>query len=171
MPFVGRALSLCSVGLAASVVLVACQSGTRGSASGDSTTKSPSVADTSASRPPAGARTDSVVVRTDKAQYRPGDRMTLTFENRSAATYAFNPCARTLEREDGSAWVAVTEEGRMCTREAWILDPHGTRSGPTELPASMPAARYRVVVRMTVEGGATPAPAVLVVSDPITIGA
>ena len=169
MPVDGRRLSMCSVGLAV-LVLAACQSRARGSASGDSTTKSPSVADTTASRPAAVTRTDSVVLRTDKAQYRPGEKMTLTFENKSAASYAFNPCTRTLEREEGSGWVAVTEEGRMCTMEAWILDPRGTRSGPTELPASLAAARYRVVVRMTVEGGATPAPAVMAVSDPITIG-
>jgi hypothetical protein len=57
----------------------------------------------------------------------------------------------------------------MCTMEAWILDPHATRTGPTELPASLTAGRYRVVVRMTVEGAGTPAPAVSAISDPITV--
>ena len=114
-------------------------------------------------------KTDSVVLRTDKAQYRSGEQMTLTFENRSAKSYAFNPCARSLERENGGSWGAVPEEGRMCTMEAWILDPHGTRSGPTELPASLAPGRYRVVVRMSVEGPSGGASAVSAVSDPISV--
>ena len=110
------------------------------------------------------------MLRTDKARYRAGEKVTLTFENKSAASYAFNPCSRTLERAEGSAWTPFAEEGRMCTMEAWILDPHATRSGPTELPASMTPGRYRVLVRMTVEGGGTPARAVTAITDPITVG-
>lgn len=168
MPLDGGRLSPCRV-VFVIVALVGCQSGARGGASGDSMAKTPSVGDTSRASPSAVTRTDSVVLRTDKTQYRAGEKVTLTFENRSAASYAFNPCARTLEREDGSAWTAIPEEGRMCTMEAWILDPRATRTGPTELPASLTAGRYRVLVRMTVEGGATPAPAVTAISDPITV--
>jgi hypothetical protein len=116
------------------------------------------------------ARADSVVLRTDKSAYRAGEKMTLTFENRSARSYAFNPCTRTLEREENGTWTALPDEGRMCTMEAWILDANGTRTGTTELPTPLPAGRYRVVVRMTVEtvGGST-APPINAVSDPITV--
>ena len=167
MPLGCRRLSRGSVVLA--IALAGCQSGARGGASGDSTAKGPSSTDTSRASPSAVTRTDSVVLRTDKTQYRAGEKVTLTFENKSGASYAFNPCTRTLEREEGSRWVASPEEGRMCTMEAWILDPHATRSGATELPDTLTAGRYRVLVRMTVEGGAAPAPAVTAITDPITV--
>ena len=96
-------------------------------------------------------RSDSVVLRTDKTQYKAGEQLTLTFENKSASSYAFNPCTRSLEREAGGSWTAVPDEGRMCTMEAWILDARGTRTGTTELPSALAPGRYRVVVRMTVE--------------------
>jgi len=115
-------------------------------------------------------RADSVVLRTDKAQYRAGEKVTLTFENKSASSYTFNPCTRSVERESGGSWTTVPEGNRICTMEAWILDPHGRRSGDTELPASLGAGRYRIVVRMTMErsAGAT-ASAVSAISDPITV--
>ena len=147
----------------------ACRPGAPGGAPGD--TAKPSTSADAGKSPASGTvRTDSVVLRTDKTQYRSGEQMTLTFENRSASSYAFNPCARSLERENGGSWSAVPEEGRMCTMEAWILDPHGTRSGPTELPASLAPGRYRVVVRMSVEtAGGAAASAVSAVSDPIMV--
>jgi len=146
----------------------ACRPGTRGGAPND-TAKPSTSADAGNSAASGTVKTDSVVLRTDKAQYRSGEQMTLTFENRSAKSYAFNPCARSLERENGGSWGAVPDEGRMCTMEAWILDPHGTRSGPTELPASLAPGRYRVVVRMSVEGPSGVASAVSAVSDPISV--
>ena len=148
-------------------VLVACRAGSRGASTGDSGT-TPARADTSPASSAASPRADSIALRTDKARYRAGEKMTLTFENRSSVSYAFNPCTRTIERENGTAWSAVAEEGRMCTMEAWVLDPHGSRTGPTELPSTLAAGRYRVAVRMTPDqaGGA---PAVVAVSDPITV--
>lgn len=118
----------------------------------------------------AAARTDSVVLRTDKTQYRAGEAITLTFENRSASSYAFNPCTRGIEREENGSWAPVPEPDRMCTMEAWILDPRGTRTGPTELPTPLAPGRYRVVVRMTKEQpGGGQASAILAVSEPITV--
>ena len=158
-------LSLAGFGLVLAAH-VACRPGAPGGAPGD-TAKPSTSAD--ASKSAGTVRTDSVVLRTDKAQYRSGEQMTLTFENRSASSYGFNPCQRSVEREAGGSWSAVPEEGRMCTMEAWILDPHGTRSGPTELPASLAPGRYRVVVRMSVEGPGGVASAVSAVSDPISV--
>ena len=163
---------LIAIAAAAAVGLAACRSGSAGSASTDSAA-APARTDTATPAAPAGnaaVRSDSVLLRTDKAQYRAGEAMTLTFENRSARSYAFNPCTRSLEREEGGAWKPVPDEGRMCTMEAWILDPRGTRTGPTELPATIAAGRYRVVVRLTVEvAGSAPADAITAVSEPITV--
>ena len=146
----------------------ACRPGTPGSAPTD-TAKPSTSAGASTSAASGTVRSDSVVLRTDKTAYRSGERMTLTFENRSASSYAFNPCQRSVEREAGGSWTAVPEAGRMCTMEAWILEPHGTRSGPTELPASLAPGRYRVVVRMSVERADGVASSVSVVSEPVSV--
>jgi hypothetical protein len=148
---------------------LACRPGSPGGAPADTAKSSPradSGAPTSASN---SVRADSVVLRTDKTQYRAGEKITLTFENKSASSYTFNPCTRAVERESGGSWATVPEETRMCTMEAWILDPHRTRSGATELPAAMAPGRYRVVVRMTVETSPGAASAVSAISDPISI--
>lgn len=146
----------------------ACRPGTPGSVPND-TAKPSTSAGASTSAASGTVRTDSVVLRTDKTQYRSGERMTLTFENRSASSYAFNPCQRSVEQEAGGSWTVVPEEGRMCTMEAWTLEPHGTRSGPTELPASLAPGQYRVVVRMSVERADGVASSVSVVSEPVSV--
>jgi hypothetical protein len=154
------------------IALAACRPSTPGSASTDSV-GAPARADTTppASNTAATVRSDSVVLRTNKAQYKAGEKVTLTFENKSAASYAFNPCIRSLEHEDGGAWKPMPDEGRICTMEAWILAPRGTRTGATELPATIAPGRYRVVVRMTLDspGGSPNAAPTTAVSDPIVI--
>ncbi|MGH7720337.1 MAG: hypothetical protein ACREON_16020, partial [Gemmatimonadaceae bacterium] len=52
----------------------------------------------------------------------------------------------------GGAWSAVDESQRICTMEAWILEPNATRTAETELPSSLRAGRYRLVIAFTVEG-------------------
>jgi Bacterial Ig-like domain len=146
----------------------ACRPGTPGSVPND-TAKPSTSAGASTSAASGTVRTDSVVLRTDKTQYRSGERMTLTFENRSANSYAFNPCQRSVEQEAGGSWTVVPEGDRMCTMEAWTLEPHGTRSGPTELPASLAPGQYRVVVRMSVERADGVASSVSVVSEPVSV--
>jgi hypothetical protein len=142
-----------------------CRPSAPGSSASDST-PTPSASSPSTT----STRSDSVVLRTDKSQYRAGEKVTLTFENKSSRSYAFNPCTRTIEREENGAWTALPDAGRMCTMEAWILEPRGTRTGPTELPSPMAAGRYRVVVRMTVETtDGTAATPVIAASDPITV--
>ena len=151
-----------------------CSSG--GTREGDTSQSAPAAAQPDTARPaPSGAdtvavRADSVVLRTDKTQYSAGEAITLTLENRSGVGYAFNPCTRAVERDENGTWTTVPEPGRMCTMEAWILEPRESRAGPTELPTPLSPGRYRVVVRMTREqpGGARGSAAVAV-SDPITV--
>jgi hypothetical protein len=157
----------------AAVALGACRSGTPDAGTGDSAAV-PAQTDTSqpasSGTTPPTIRSDSVLLRTDKATYKAGEQIALTLENKSASGYAFNPCTRSVEREDGTAWTAVAEPDRMCTMEAWILDPRGTRTGNTELPTPLVPGRYRVVVRLTVESpGAASNTAITAVSDPITV--
>ncbi len=158
------------VGMSLVVAFAGCGPSTPGGAQKDTAKPSPSVDSTASPSATSGTRADSVVLRTDKTQYRAGEKLTLTLENKSGSSYAFNPCTRSLERESGGSWSTVPEEGRICTMEAWILDAHGTRTGATELPSSLTAGRYRVVVRMTMESpGGAAASAVSAVSDPITV--
>lgn len=161
-------LSPAVVGLVVTAFL-ACRTSTPGGAPVDTAKPSPRADSGAASSGSSGVRADSVVLRTDKTQYRAGEKITLTFENKSASSYTFNPCTRSVERESGGSWTTVPEETRMCTMEAWILDPHGTRSGATELPATMAPGRYRVVVRMTMETSPGAASAVNAISDPVSI--
>ena len=167
MPISRARLSLAGFGLLIALH-VSCRPGAPSRARVDTAQPSTSVV-AGKSAASGTVKTDSVVLRTDKAQYRSGERMTLTFENRSASSYTFNPCQRSVERESSGSWSAVSEAGRMCTMEAWVLDPHGTRSGATELPAALAPGRYRVVVRMSVEGPGGVASAVSAVSDPVSV--
>ena len=151
--------------LTSSAAVVACRSGAP--ASGDSTS-TPSPAPGASPSANATVKSDSVLLRTDKAQYRAGEKVTLTFENKSGSKYTFNPCSRSLEREQGGAWVPVPDAGRMCTMEAWVLDARGTRTGDTELDSPLEAGRYRVVVRMTPDApNATTS--ISAVSDPLSV--
>jgi len=163
-----RRLLLAAVSLVM-VAFSACRPSTpRG---GPADTVTPSQRSDSATSPSTSntARADSVVLRTDKTRYRAGEKVTLTFENKSASTYTFNPCTRSVERESGGSWATVSEENRVCTMEAWVLDPHGTRTGDTELPATMAPGRYRVVVRIAKETSPGAASAVSAISDPIAV--
>jgi hypothetical protein len=81
--------------------------------------------------------------------------------NRTGSTYAFNPCTRSVESQSGTTWSAVAEEGRMCTMEAWMLEPNQMRTVDTDLPSTLGAGTHRVVIELTREGaaaGATAAP-------------
>jgi hypothetical protein len=98
-----------------------------------------------------------VLIGTDRSSYRAGDPLTLTVDNRSADSVAFNPCTRALEREQSGSWTAVPEPQRICTMEAWILAPGEHRAGPTELPGDLAAGRYRAVLAFTVESANPPA--------------
>ena len=86
---------------------------------------------------------DPVELRTDRAQYRAGDRVGLTLVNYAEATFSFNPCTRTVEREADGGWVPVEEPGRACTMEAWLIEPGATRTADfrqevNEIPLSLP---------------------------------
>ena len=146
-------------------IALACRPSAPASGAGDSaSTPSPNASPTAS----ATVKSDSVLVRTDKAQYRAGEKVTLTFENKSGGKYTFNPCSRALEREQGGSWVEVPNAGRMCTMEAWTLDAHGTRTGDTDLDSPLEAGRYRIVVRMSPD---TPnaTSSISAVSDAITV--
>ncbi len=111
-----------------------------------------------------------IELRTDSTRYAPGAKVTLTLVNKADATYAFNPCTRIVMRETGGRWENVDEPQRMCTMEAWLLEPNATRSGDTELPGSLEAGQYRIAVSLSREGQTPPAEHELAMSAPFTVG-
>ena len=110
-----------------------------------------------------------IEIRTDRTAYRAGDPLELTVLNRRRDTLAFNPCTRTLEREQNGGWEPLEEPDRICTMEAWILGPGETRSGRTELPSEVSPGRYRVVLAFTPEGGAGVGHRLTARSAPVTV--
>ncbi len=138
-PIARRAALVASLALAAS----ACASPGAG-ANDSAADRAPS--------PSTGPATSSVELRTDQTRYPRGATVGLTFVNHTDASWAFNPCTRTVEHEVSGAWQRVEEPGRMCTMIAVLLGPKATQTASTDLPKDLPAGRYRLVVGLTREG-------------------
>lgn len=119
---------------------------------------------------PADSNLAPVRLELNRTRARPGDRITLTLQNRSDRRYAFNPCTRALERRSEAGWRPVPEPDRICTMEAWLLPAGATRTAVTDLPSALEPGTYRVVLGLTAE---TPGPAVgdrvRAVSPPLAI--
>ena len=97
----------------------------------------------------------------------------MSFFNKSAATFVFNPCPRTVQRETdlatGRGWVPVAEPPRMCTMEAWVLKPKETRTAKTKLPDPLAEGAVRIVVALTKQGPSSAPGGVHAISRTITI--
>jgi hypothetical protein len=91
-----------------------------------------------APRPDSG---NEIHITTNAASYAPGAAVGLSIHNATAHQFAFNPCTRHFERE---AHGEVTEPNRMCTMEAWLLEPNGTRDASVSLPAVIEPGTYQV---------------------------
>ena len=121
-----------------------------------------------------GAAADSasvaVELRTDRTRYVPGDAVSVTLVNHSSDTYTFNPCTRTLERETSGGWTSISEPQRVCTMQAYILEPRQTRTETTELPDTLAPGRYRMVISLTREGVAAGSEPVRAVSGVLSVG-
>lgn len=107
-----------------------------------------------ASQLPSAAAPDSsqqIELRTDRADYRPGDTVTMTIVNHTTGSWAFNPCTRILEHEAAGSWQAVPD-ARRCTMEAWILKPNETRTATTNFDSGLESGRYRLVIGFAGDG-------------------
>jgi hypothetical protein len=85
-------------------------------------------------------------ISTEATSYAPGAKVAISIHNARTSQFAFNPCTRTVEREANAAWSLVTEPNRMCTMEAWLLDPGATRAATIDLPRDISAGRYRIAI-------------------------
>jgi hypothetical protein len=117
-----------------------------------------------------------VTIATDTRSYRAGDPVALKITNSSTRRFTYNPCTRTLEREDDGVagkWAEVKED-RMCTMIAHVLDPNSTRNEQTELGEELAPGRYRMLVRFANDSPsrarkATDAVSVTAYSAPFTV--
>jgi hypothetical protein len=107
--------------------------------------------------------------RTDRSRYGPEDMVGLAFANHGDITYAFNPCTRTVERDTDGEWERVEEPDRVCTMEAWLIEPGATRTAETDLPGMLAEGRYRLVVVFTPDVVAPQMGQVLAVSEPFAV--
>lgn len=113
----------------------------------------------------------AVTVVTDTRTYRPGDPVELRITNGTAGSFTFNPCTRTIERENENAvdsWSEVKEE-RMCAMIAHVLDANSTRVERTELGEEMQPGRYRMLLRFSSAGPAARASHVTAYTQPFTV--
>lgn len=153
--------------LAIASIILACASPGRDAPDTSASSAAGEASRDTSSRPP-GAASSPVELRVDQSEYAPGAAMTLTLVNTTADTFAFNPCTRHLEREAGTGWARI-EEDRVCTMEAWMLEPRATRSGDTELPSSLQPGRYRVTLSLSRQGPPPPGDNELAISSPFSV--
>lgn len=112
-----------------------------------------------------------ITVSTDTRTYRPGDPVELRIKNGEAGSYTFNPCTRTLERENEDAvgsWSQVKED-RMCTMIAHVLEPNSSRVERTELGEELQPGRYRMLLRFSSAAPAAKASHVTAYTQPFTV--
>jgi hypothetical protein len=141
----------------------------------------PVVVRTDTTRPGAGSPSSGsqntpsggVTLTLDKASYTPGATVTMRIVSQTTDTLGFNQCSsRAVERQDGSKWMPFPEPDRMCTMELRMLMPKQTQSVTTDLPATLSAGTYRMILtfgRQTARPLARGEGAVTAVSAPFRV--
>ena len=141
-----------AVGLLALLLLAGCSSG---QGNGNSTG-------------PSRQSVSLVTVTTDETTYHPGDQVGMTISNQHIETLYYNACIGSLEILDGSAWIPGPESLRLCSREAFSVEPGGTRQDTTDLDLGLPEGVYRLVLGFSAVG-ASDDQVRHIVSNPFTI--
>lgn len=109
--------------------------------------------DSSAPRPAAG----EITVTLDRGLYAPGATMTARVLSQSQDTLGYNPCSnRTIERHQNGNWFPVQEPNRMCTMELRLLMPNESQTVRMDLPSTVTAGTYRVVLTLSRQRSAPP---------------
>ena len=98
---------------------------------------------------------DSVQIVADQPTYHPGDMVALRLVNRTSTALGYNACLRTLQRNRIGVWLNVSDTGRVCTMQIQMLPAGSAQVARTVLDRSLAPAEYRVVIRFSLEKGAT----------------
>lgn len=105
--------------------------------------------------PPANSTGAQVHIETSAQSYAAGGNVAMTIHNGATSQVAFNPCTRAVERESSGVWTPVPEPSRVCTMEAWILEPDSSRGATTQLPADLTAGQYRLAIDFATQNQAS----------------
>jgi Big-like domain-containing protein len=130
-----------------SLVAVACKSAPpdSGGAVGAGTTTISSGAHTQRSE--TTSVSPEAELRLDRTTFAAGSQVLMRITSRTNDTLGFNQCSsRTIERQQGQAWVAHPEPDRMCTMELRLLMPRESQTATTDLPGNLTVGTYRIVL-------------------------
>jgi hypothetical protein len=157
-PHMHRAPSL------ALLIAMACQSAPQSDAPGTAapggttfTRGTPDTTRSDTTRGSAGAQSNEVTLTLDRATFTPGATVTMRITNTGRDTLGYNQCSsRSIERQEGSNWMAHPEPERMCTMEIRILNPKETQTAMTDLPATLTPGVYRAVLTLSRQSATSP---------------
>jgi hypothetical protein len=113
-----------------------------------------------------------VAIDLDRTTYRAGDQVWLRVTNHTADQLGYNPCTRSIERRINDSWTLITEPGRVCTMQLYLLNAHATRTDATDLATSLDRGTYRIALGFTRETPGvtqTPSSAIRAVSAPFQV--
>jgi hypothetical protein len=97
---------------------------------------------------PAGGALTATVITTEASAAASID---VRFENTGVQRYRFNPCERGVERLEAGGWVMLPPELRLCTADAFALNPGTTNVYRSDVPVDASAGTYRFLFPVTEE--------------------
>jgi hypothetical protein len=96
-------------------------------------------------------RSAAVTLELDRSNYRPNSQVRMRLTNHTSDTLGYNECTRSLERQEGSRWIAHQEPNRICTMHLALIRPRETQTRSTDIPAGTPSGTYRMVLGLSVQ--------------------
>ncbi len=110
-------------------------------------TEAPPAPGDPALQPPQSERTATVLADTAA----PGAAVSVRFANDGSRTVQFNPCQRRTERREGTGWVLLPDELRLCTAVVYELRPGTSQHHDVDVPldATPGVHRFRFPVTLT----------------------
>jgi hypothetical protein len=85
----------------------------------------------------------SASLHVDRAQYAPGDHVTLRLQNDGLGSVVYNLCPSTLVSSDGQVFSPLPP-GAYCAAIGYALDPFQSVTDGLDVPADLPPGTYRV---------------------------
>lgn len=87
----------------------------------------------------------SIRFGTDRPEYRAGEEVTASLENRSGAAIAHNLCFTTIEHRSDGEWRNVASFGAGRCQLIWVSLPAGAvATSRAAVPTNLPAGPYRL---------------------------
>lgn len=97
----------------------------------------------------------NATLRTDRAEYDPGEAAKLELANTSGGSVGYNLCVSQLERFSSTGWTPAEGTGTTCLGILLSLKPGERATGQLPLPADLRAGTYRISTRIEQSNGDT----------------